>query len=61
MQNKPNFPKPKMNITPAITKYYENISPIRKCENKPKTIPIYGEFVEPSTPIFEIPDFPRAG
>jgi len=35
MQNKPNFRKAKMNITSAITKDYENISPIRKCQNKP--------------------------
>ena len=36
MQNKPNFRKAKMNINSAITKNYENISPIRKCQNKPK-------------------------
>ncbi len=35
MQNKPNFQNDKMNITPALTKDYENISPTKKCENKP--------------------------
>ena len=35
MQNKPNFQNAEMNITSAIAKCYENISPIRKCENKP--------------------------
>ncbi|MEE9303941.1 MAG: hypothetical protein V3U84_09150, partial [Thiotrichaceae bacterium] len=35
MQNKPNFLSAKMNITSAITKDYENISPTKKCENKP--------------------------
>ncbi len=35
MQNKPNLLSAKMNINSAITKDYENISPIGKCENKP--------------------------
>ncbi|MEE9369881.1 MAG: hypothetical protein V3W45_00290, partial [Sedimentisphaerales bacterium] len=35
MQNKPNFQKAEINITPALATAYENISPIRKCENKP--------------------------
>ncbi len=35
MQNKPNLLSARMNITSAITKNYENISPTKKCENKP--------------------------
>jgi len=35
MQNKPNFRKCKMNVSTFSQKDYENISPIRKCENKP--------------------------
>jgi len=40
MQNKPNFRKAKMNVTPALTKDYENIPPTKKCQNKPNTNPI---------------------
>jgi len=35
MQNKPNFRNAKMKLNLFATKGYENISPIRKCENKP--------------------------
>jgi len=35
MQNKPNLPAPQMNITPFITKHYENKRLRRYGENKP--------------------------
>ncbi len=35
MQNKPNLLSAEMNITSALTKDYKNISPTKKCENKP--------------------------
>ena len=35
MQNKPNFRKAKMNITPAITKDYENETAFELRQNKP--------------------------
>ncbi len=35
MQNKPNLLSAEMNINSALTKDYENIPPIRKCQNKP--------------------------
>jgi hypothetical protein len=35
MQNKPNFRKPKMNITSILTKTYKNIFPLCLRQNKP--------------------------
>ncbi len=35
MQNKPNFRKSQMNVSIFSQKDYENIPPIRKCQNKP--------------------------
>ena len=35
MQNKPNFRKSQMNVSTFSQKNYENIPPIRKCQNKP--------------------------
>ncbi|MEE9370243.1 MAG: hypothetical protein V3W45_02125, partial [Sedimentisphaerales bacterium] len=70
---KPNFQKAEMNINSALAKDYENISPTKKCKNKPnqtqfqyqicKTNPIEPNFYTnyakqtQSNPIFEMPDF----
>jgi len=40
MQNKPNFMIELMNISPVMTKHYEQKPPLRHSENKPKTNPI---------------------
>jgi hypothetical protein len=40
MQNKPNLPNAQMNISPFITKDYENDNTFRLPENKPNTNPI---------------------
>jgi len=38
MQNKPNLLSARMNVTSFITKDYENISPTKKCQNKPNLV-----------------------
>jgi len=48
MQNKPNLLKTQMNITPVLTKYYEN-KPLRpRRENKPNSNPIQSQY-KPNT------------
>jgi hypothetical protein len=39
MRNKPNFRKPEMNITPLITKTYENKTLSMRGKNKPNFKP----------------------
>ena len=40
MQNKPNLPDAQMNVSSALTKYYENKRLCRRGENKPNSKPI---------------------
>ncbi len=40
MQNKPNFRKAKMNVSPAITKNYEQLAMNYANKNKPNSKPI---------------------
>jgi len=38
MQNKPNLLDAKMNVSPSITNYYENLRPYSRRENKPNAV-----------------------
>ena len=44
MQNKPNFQKAQMNVSPVVTREYKNISNWTLSENKPNTNPIKPNF-----------------
>jgi len=44
MQNKPNFLNIQMNVSPVMTKHYEQKTPLRQSENKPKTNPKQTQF-----------------
>jgi len=55
MQNKPNFQKAQMNVSPVVTREYKNISNWTLGENKPNTNPIQTQNKAKTNPISEMP------
>jgi len=55
MQNKPNFRKTKMNISPVKTMNYEQLTTNYANKNKPNSKPIQSQYKPKTNPISEKP------